>query len=74
MNLSVSLSTVDSRLRTSPSYRLLTAGDQPTKAESEEDVSIDATPEAAFGVLLADDPAVVKSDKGDKSMKEFEAW
>lgn len=56
------------------SSRLLTAGYQPTKAESEEDVSIDATQEEAFRVMFADDPPVVKSDTGEKSMKEFEAW
>ena len=47
---------------------------QPTKAELEEDVSIDATPEEVVRALFADDPPVVKSGKGEKSKKEFEEW
>ena len=47
---------------------------QPTKAEMEEDVSIDAMSEEVVKALSSDDPPVVKSGKGEKSKKEFEAW
>ncbi len=37
-------------------FEVVDGGYQPTKTESEEDVSIDATQEEAFRVMLANDP------------------
>ena len=46
----------------------------PTEADMQEDVSIDAKPEEVARALFSPDPPVVKSGKGEKSKKEFEAW
>lgn len=56
-----------------PVVEVAASGYQPTKAEMEEDVSIDATPEGVVKALFADDPPVVKSRKREKLKKEFEA-
>ena len=47
---------------------------EPTMAEMEEEIKIEASPEALARALFAGDPPVVKSGKGEKSRLEFEAW
>ena len=47
---------------------------QPTKAEMEEEIKIEASPEALARSLFPNDPPVVRSGKGEQSRLEFEAW
>lgn len=59
-------------VRNMPVVEVAASGDQPTKAEMEEDVSIDATPEGVERTLFAGDPLVVTSGKGRKSTFQYD--
>ena len=47
---------------------------QPTKAEMEERIKIDASPEDVARSLFSGDPPVVKSGRGEQSRREWEEW
>lgn len=46
----------------------------PTRAEMEEDVHIDASPEDVVRALFPDDPPLVESGKGEQVKEEWERW
>ena len=46
----------------------------PTKAEMEEDVSMDGSPEDVAGALFSGGPPVVESGKGEESRRAWERW
>ncbi len=47
---------------------------QPTKAEMEERIKIDASPEDVARSLFSGDPPVVESGRGAESKQEWAAW
>ena len=47
---------------------------QPTKAEMEERIKIDASPEEVARALFSGDPPRVESGRGEESRREWEEW